>query len=289
LPAFPEWLDPALKSRNDWPDFGTALSLAHHPLAPSDLEPESRILSRLAYDEMLASQLALPLLRAHQRRSTARAREGRGRISKRVLAALPFKLTGSQAAALAEIAADLAKPERMLRLLQGDVGSGKTVVALLAAVTVIEAGAQAAIMAPTELLIRQHARTIAPLAEAAGLRVAVLTGRERGKERDQILAALASGEIDLLLGTHALFQAGVEFRDLALVVVDEQHRFGVHQRLALTAKGGATDVLVMTATPIPRTLVLTYYGDMDVSRLTEQPAGPCPVQASGLPARRHGR
>ena len=174
----------------------------------------------------------------------------------------------------------------MLRLLQGDVGSGKTVVALLAAVTVVEAGAQAAIMAPTELLIRQHARTIAPLAEAAGLRLAVLTGRERGKERDAILAALAAGDVDLLLGTHALFQAGVEFRDLALVVVDEQHRFGVHQRLALTAKGGATDVLVMTATPIPRTLVLTYYGDMDVSRLTEKPAGRRPIETRVVPLER---
>ncbi len=169
----------------------------------------------------------------------------------KLLAALPFTLTASQQAALADIEADLAAPERMLRLLQGDVGSGKTVVALLAAANVIEAGGQAAMMAPTELLVRQHARTIAPLADAAGIRIAVLTGREKGREREAILAGLADGSIDLLIGTHALFQAGVAFHDLALVVVDEQHRFGVHQRLALTAKGGATDVLVMTATPDP--------------------------------------
>jgi ATP-dependent DNA helicase RecG len=207
-------------------------------------------------------------------------------VSEKVIAALPFSLTGSQRMAVAEINADLGKPERMLRLLQGDVGSGKTVVALLAATTVIEAGAQAAIMAPTELLARQHARTITPLAAAAGIRAAVLTGRERGKEREAVLAGLADGSIDLLIGTHALFQAGVDFEDLALVVVDEQHRFGVHQRLALSAKGGATDVLVMTATPIPRTLELTYYGDMDVSRLTEKPAGRRPITTSAVPSTR---
>jgi ATP-dependent DNA helicase RecG len=232
--------------------------------------------------------LALALLREHQRKASGKAREGDGRLRAKLLAALPFTLTQSQQQALADIAADLARPERMLRLLQGDVGSGKTVVALLAAATVIESGAQAAIMAPTELLARQHARTIAPLADAAGIRIAVLTGRERGRERDDIIAGLADGSIDLLLGTHALFQAGVQFRELALVVVDEQHRFGVHQRLALTAKGGATDVLVMTATPIPRTLVLTYYGDMDVSRLTEKPAGRKPIDTRVVPLDRLG-
>jgi ATP-dependent DNA helicase RecG len=225
-------------------------------------------------------------MRAHQRRSTGRARQGDGRLRARILDSLPFRLTGSQETALEEIDADLRQPERMLRLLQGDVGSGKTVVALLAAASVIEAGAQAAIMAPTELLVRQHARTIAALAEAAGLTFAVLTGRERGRDREAVLAGIAEGAIDLLVGTHALFQAGVAFRDLGLVVVDEQHRFGVHQRLALTAKGGATDVLVMTATPIPRTLVLTYYGDMDVSRLTEKPAGRRPIETRALPLTR---
>ncbi len=286
LPALPEWLDPALMAREHWPAFGEALARAHHPDTAADLEATAPHIARLACDELLASQLALALMREHQRRSTGRARKGDGKLRARLTAALPFRLTASQQAAIADIAADLAGNERMLRLLQGDVGSGKTVVALLAAAAVIEAGGQAAIMAPTELLVRQHARTIAPLADAAGIRIAVLTGREKGKERDAILAGIADGSIHLLIGTHALFQAGVAFRDLALVVVDEQHRFGVHQRLALTAKGGATDVLVMTATPIPRTLVLTYYGDMDVSQLTEKPAGRQPIETRALPLSR---
>jgi len=283
IPPLPEWLDATLRERRGWADFPTALAKAHHPETQADIEPASPHLSRLAYDELLASQLALALMRAHQRRSAGRARQGDGSIRRTLIAALPFSLTGSQNAALAEIEADLARPERMLRLLQGDVGSGKTVVALLAAAIVIEAGAQAALMAPTELLVRQHARTIEPLARAAGLEIAVLTGREKGRERERVLSGLAGGVIDLLIGTHALFQEGVDFHDLALVVVDEQHRFGVHQRLALTAKGGATDVLVMTATPIPRTLVLTYYGDMDVSQLTEKPAGRRPIETRALP------
>jgi len=283
LPSLPEWLDPGLAARNDWPDFVTAVKTAHHPQAERDLDPSSPHLMRLAYDELLASQLALALLRFHHRKSTGRRWQGDGTRKEKILAALPFTLTSSQRQALAEIEADLGSPERMLRLLQGDVGSGKTVVALLAAATVVEAGAQAALMAPTELLARQHARTIAPIAEAAGLRVAILTGREKGRERAAILAGIADGSIDIVIGTHALFQAGVDFRDLALVVVDEQHRFGVHQRLALTAKGGATEVLVMTATPIPRTLVLTYYGDMDVSQLTEKPAGRRPIETRALP------
>src|SRR5664280_2245827 len=174
----------------------------------------------------------------------------------------------------------------MLRLLQGDVGSGKTVVALIAAAAVIEAGRQAAFMAPTEILARQHLKTIAPLAEAAGLRVAILTGRERGGERETILDRLALGDIDLLIGTHALFQEDVAFHDLALAIVDEQHRFGVHQRLALAQKGEAVDVLVLTATPIPRTLVLTYFGDMDVSELREKPPGRQPIDTRTIPMSR---
>jgi ATP-dependent DNA helicase RecG len=283
LPSLPEWDHPALLAERQWPPFAEALARAHRPETAADFEADTPYMARLAYDELLASQLALTLLREHQRRTAGRARIGDGALRKTIRAALPFTLTGSQEAALAEIAADLARPERMTRLLQGDVGSGKTVVALLAAATVIESGAQAAFMAPTELLVRQHARIIQPLADAAGIRIAVLTGRERGAEREAILAGTADGSIGLVLGTHALFQSGVAFRDLALVVVDEQHRFGVHQRLALTAKGEATDVLVMTATPIPRTLVLTYYGDMDVSQLTEKPAGRRPIDTRALP------
>jgi ATP-dependent DNA helicase RecG len=284
LPSLPEWLDPVLVGKEDWPDFVTAMRTAHSPAAERDLDPASPHLTRLAYDELLASQLALALLRFHHRKSSGKRWCGEGRLKAKMLAALPFRLTTSQRQALAEIEADLASPERMLRLLQGDVGAGKTIVALLAAAAVIEAGAQAALMAPTELLARQHARTIAPIAKAAGLRLAILTGREKGREREAILVGVKEGTIDLVVGTHALFQAGVDFRALALVIVDEQHRFGVHQRLALTAKGGgATEVLVMTATPIPRTLVLTYYGDMDVSRLTEKPAGRRPIETRALP------
>jgi len=286
VPPLPEWLDPLVVAREAWPSFAEALHAAHHPQGAADLEPSSRHLARLAYDELLASQLALAIIRHRQRKSVGAARLGTGQLTARIVAALPFTLTGSQRNALAEIEADLAKPERMLRLLQGDVGSGKTIVALLASASVIESGAQAALMAPTELLARQHARTIAPLADAAGIRMAILTGREKGRDREETLAGLASGAIDLVVGTHAIFQAGVAFDDLGLVAVDEQHRFGVHQRLALTAKGKATDVLVMTATPIPRTLVLTYYGDMDVSRLTEKPAGRKPIETRVLPLTR---
>jgi ATP-dependent DNA helicase RecG len=174
----------------------------------------------------------------------------------------------------------------MLRLLQGDVGSGKTVVALLAMARAVEAGGQAALMAPTEILARQHLATVAPLAERAGLRTAILTGREKGRERSDTLAGLADGSIDIVIGTHALFQEAVTFQNLAFAVVDEQHRFGVHQRLAMTAKGDAPDMLVMTATPIPRTLVLTAFGDMDVSKLTEKPAGRQPVRTVTLPMER---
>jgi ATP-dependent DNA helicase RecG len=198
---------------------------------------------------------------------------GKQSLPAKLRAALPFTLTASQEAAIADIGRDLAKPERMLRLLQGDVGAGKTVVALFACAMAIAAGSQAALMAPTEILARQHLKTIAPLAEAAGIRVAILTGRERGRERAALLAGLAQGEIDLLVGTHALYSDDVAFADLALAVIDEQHRFGVHQRLALARKGTAVDLLVMTATPIPRTLVLTYFGDMDISELRDKPPG----------------
>jgi ATP-dependent DNA helicase RecG len=242
--------------------------------------------SRLAYDEFLAGQLALALVRAHLRRPAGRATPGTGHIRKTLIEALPYALTPSQGRAVADIVADLGKPERMLRLLQGDVGSGKTVVALLAAAAAMEAGRQAALMAPTEILARQHFNTVAPLAAAAGINVAILTGRERGRERGDILGKLAFGDIHVLIGTHAIFQEEVEFRDLALAVVDEQHRFGVHQRLALAKKGEAVDVLVMTATPIPRTLVLTYFGDMDISELREKPAGRQPIDTRVIPHNR---
>jgi ATP-dependent DNA helicase RecG len=283
LPALPEWQDAEWIKRNGYPSFGDALRLLHRPAAPEDIAPASTAWSRLAYDELLASQLALALLRAHMRTRAGRGSAAEGLLRARIVKALPYALTPSQTRAVGDIVADLAQPERMLRLLQGDVGSGKTVVALLAAAHVIEAGRQAALMAPTEILARQHFATIAPFAKAAGLRLAILTGRERGRDRDDILAALAAGDIDLIVGTHALFQENVAFRDLALAIVDEQHRFGVHQRLALAHKGAAVDLLVLTATPIPRTLVLTYFGDMDISELREKPAGRQKIDTRAVP------
>jgi ATP-dependent DNA helicase RecG len=282
LPDLPEWQEASWVARERFPTFADALRLLHRPAEPADLLPEGLAWTRLAYDEFLAGQLALALVRAHLRRPAGRATPGTGQIRKRLIEALPYSLTSSQGRAVADIVADLAKPERMLRLLQGDVGSGKTVVALLAAAAIIEGGRQAALMAPTEVLARQHFNTIAPLAAAAGVNVAILTNRERGRERNEILEKLAFGDIHMLIGTHAVFQEQVEFRDLALAVVDEQHRFGVHQRLALAKKGEAVDVLVMTATPIPRTLVLTYFGDMDVSELREKPAGRQPIDTRAM-------
>jgi len=279
----PEWQDAEWLRRNNFPGFAEALRRVHRPQTPDDIKPENAFWSRLAYDELLAGQLALALLRAHQRTRAGRGTAAEGRLRARIVANLPYSLTPSQQQAVSDIVADLAQPQRMLRLLHGDVGSGKTVVALLAAAHVIEAGRQAALMAPTEILARQHFATITPLAEKAALRVAILTGRERGRDRDDILRALASGDIDLLVGTHALFQEDVAFHDLALAIVDEQHRFGVHQRLALARKGDAVDLLVLTATPIPRTLVLTYFGDMDVSALREKPAGRQKIDTRTIP------
>jgi ATP-dependent DNA helicase RecG len=283
LPDLPEWLDPAFAEARELPSFGAALAAVHRPDSPAAIEPTARARVRLAYDELLSSQLALTMMRSHMRRLGGRASAGDGRIAAKVEAALPFSLTRSQLQALAEIRADLASDKRMLRLLQGDVGSGKTVVGLLAMASVVETGRQAAMMAPTEVLARQHFERMAPIAAAAGLRLAILTGRDRASERARTLDALAAGDIDILVGTHALVQEGVIFRDLAFVIVDEQHRFGVHQRLALGEKGHAVDILVMTATPIPRTLVLTYFGDMDVSMLREKPAGRAPIDTRALP------
>ncbi len=283
LPDLPEWQDGAWVARERFPAFSAALRALHRPHEPHDIAPESLAWTRLAYDELLAGQLALALVRANMRRQAGHEHAGDGHLRAKVLKALPYALTHSQQKAVDDIVADLSKPERMLRLLQGDVGSGKTVVALIAAAAVIEDGRQAAFMAPTEILARQHLKTIAPLAAAAGIEVAILTGRERGKEREDILERLALGGIHLLVGTHALFQDDVVFRDLALAIVDEQHRFGVHQRLALTQKGEAADVLVLTATPIPRTLVLTYFGDMDISELREKPSGRQPIDTRTIP------
>ena len=287
VPLMPEWDDPAFRKARGWQGFSDALRAAHAPAHDADLLPETAARQRLAYDELLANQLALVLIRARMRGTKGRAIAGDGHLKAGAVAALPFTLTDPQQQSLAEIEADMARPTRMLRLLQGDVGAGKTVVAMLALLNAVEAGGQGALMAPTEILARQHMASLEPLAKAAGAQMALLTGRERGAARDKTLAALANGEIDVLVGTHALFSEDVSFRDLALAVVDEQHRFGVHQRMKLQGKGELpADVLVMTATPIPRTLALTAYGDMDVSRLTGRPPGRKPVETRVLPAAR---
>jgi ATP-dependent DNA helicase RecG len=285
-PELAEWHDAALIKREAWPDWKSALLAAHAPASATDLSPETLPRVRLAYDELLANQLAMALVRAHMRRQGGRETLGNGALREKALAALPFDLTGSQTQAIAEILGDMAAPQRMLRLLQGDVGSGKTVVAAMAMFAAAEVGRQSALMAPTEILARQHFATLGPLFEAAGLNIALLTGRDKGAPRRQTLSVLASGEIAAVVGTHAVIQDDVVFDDLALAVVDEQHRFGVAQRLALAGKGKAVDVLVMTATPIPRTLTLMAYGDLDISRLMEKPAGRRPVDTRTLPLKR---
>lgn len=286
VPSLPEWQDAAFRKKQGWPDWRASVMAAHAPAREEDLDHHTPARARLAYDELLANQLALLLIRAQARALPGRSIDGDRGLSRAVLDALPFVLTEAQVQALREIRADMAAPGRMLRLLQGDVGSGKTMVALFAMLNAVECGGQAAIMAPTEILARQHFETIAPLAEKAGVRAALLTGRDRGRPRQQLIDALAAGEIAMVVGTHALFQEDVKFRDLMLAVIDEQHRFGVHQRLSLADKGRGVDVLVMTATPIPRTLMLTAYGDLDVSRLTGKPPGRKPVDTRVLPVDR---
>jgi ATP-dependent DNA helicase RecG len=277
LPVLPEWIGPALRERRGWPLWDDAVRRVHMPEAETGLLPTDPVRERLAYDEILASQLAVALVRARRHRQKGRAIAGSGTLTTRVEATLGFALTGAQRLAIAEIAAEMAQPRRMMRLLQGDVGSGKTVVALMAMLTAVEGGGQAALMAPTEILARQHHATLQRHAAAAKVEIGFLTGREKGKARASMLASLASGLTPVVVGTHALLQPDVEFRDLALVVIDEQHRFGVEQRLALAAKGRDADTLLMSATPIPRTLMMTAYGDLDVSRLTEKPPGRHPV------------
>jgi len=276
IPALPEWHDAALMQREGWPGFAEALAALQTPTAlPSPL-----IRRRLAYDELLAGQLALGQVRLSTRERPGRALGGDGALRQAALKAFGHDLTPEQAQVLTEIDADLAAPTRMLRLLQGDVGSGKTLVAVLAMLRAVESGAQAAIMAPTELLARQHARTLARIAPVPS---ALLASTVTGKERARVLDGFADGSIPLAIGTHALVQENVAFADLALAVIDEQHRFGVDQRLLLGAKGETTDVLVMTATPIPRTVLLTQWGEMQVSRLQGKPAGRMPIRTTTHP------
>ncbi len=282
-PELPEWIDQELVSREDWSDWLSAIRTLHAPRGKEDLGAASPVRKRLAYDEIFTNLLALALIRQRRSERKGRALMGDGARWAEIEKRLPFALTGAQARSVAEIKADMAREAQMVRLLQGDVGSGKTMVALAAMVAAAEAGAQSALMAPTEILARQHEEGLRELIEAAGLQSVILTGRDKGREREAKLAGIRSGYVDIIFGTHALFSGDVEFEDLGLVVVDEQHRFGVRQRLALTEKGARTDLLVMTATPIPRTLALSAYGDMEVSRLDEKPPGRKPVTTIAKP------
>ncbi len=273
VPDLPEWHGQSLLERQSWPSWKAALACAHAPQSLQDCAFRAPTRERLAYDELLAGQVALAAVRRAFRQLPGRGITGTGKKAEKIIAALPFTLTEGQRSAIEAIKGDMADTSAMLRLLQGDVGSGKTLVALLALTNAVEAGHQGAFLAPTEILARQHFATIAELAQPAGLRVTLFTGRDTGRKRQSILLGLAEGDIDILVGTHALIGDEVHFRDLALAVIDEQHRFGVHQRLALARKGKGVDTLVMTATPIPRTLQLTAYGDMSVTQIRDRPAG----------------
>ena len=279
-PVLPEWIDGPLLAREGWPSWREAVEAVHRPEGAAELAPTHPVRQRLAYDELLAHQLTLALARATLRKQKGLPTVGDGALRAKVVASLPYALTGAQARAVGEIAGDMEGPFRMNRLLQGDVGAGKTLVAFLALLIAVEAGGQGVMMAPTEILARQHFAGLEPLAAAAGVRLELLTGRDKGAERAAKLRDLAEGRIAVLVGTHAVFQKDVVFADLRLAVVDEQHRFGVAQRMELGAKGAATDTLVMTATPIPRSLALATYGDMDVSVLDEKPPGRKPIRTA---------
>ncbi len=286
LVELPEWQDKTLLVREGWPAWMTAVRQAHMPGGHGDLQADSPARRRLAYDEFLANQLALEIMRRQNRKKKGRSLTAKTNLKQQLLDNLPYALTGAQERSIGEIEQDMAYSHAMMRLLQGDVGSGKTVVAMLAMLVAVENGAQAAMIAPTEILARQHYASLRDMTGGMDVTIAILTGRGKGKARTKLLDDLQAGEIDILVGTHALFQKDVIYHDLALAVIDEQHRFGVEQRMALSAKGRdgcSMDMLAMTATPIPRTLTLTAYGDMDVSRLDEKPPGRHPVDTRIIP------
>ncbi len=286
LPELPEWIEPAFQQKNNWPSWKEAVQKLHAPESEADCLAASPARQRLAYDELLSGQLALALVREKQRHLRGHPLKGDNRLRGELLSALPFAPTAAQSRVFGEIAADMESPNRMTRLLQGDVGSGKTLVALMAMLQAVEAGSQAALMAPTDLLAQQHAASIKNYLGGMPVETVLLTGRLNTAEKRGALEKIASGGARLVIGTHALFQEDVDFAGLALAVVDEQHRFGVHQRLALSSKGRLPDLLVLTATPIPRTLALTYYGDMDISRLDEKPTGRTPIDTRAIPLER---
>ncbi len=271
LPSLEEWLDKSLMKDRSFPSFKEAIYSVHFPKTPADVNGNGKM--RLAYDELLANQLTLASARTHMKKQKGTEVKGNGLLTKQLYEALPFKLTDSQIKVIKEIKADMASPYRMMRLLQGDVGSGKTIVSLFSALSAIEDGYQVALMAPTEILARQHYETIKGYADKIGIEAIVITGRDKGKNRNAILEKIQSGQANIIIGTHALFQDDVIYKDLRMIIIDEQHRFGVEQRLRLAEKGNAPDFLVMSATPIPRTLIMTAYGDMDCSIIDEKPVG----------------
>ncbi len=279
-PDLAEWIDPAQVAKQNWADWATAITSSHMPRGADDVASHAPARERLAYDEFFAHQVTLALARQRERKARGVVSVASGVLQSKVLASLPYKPTKAQMRAIDQIAADMASDARMNRLLQGDVGAGKTLVAFMSLLVAVEAGGQGVMMAPTEILARQHLEGLRPLAEDAGIVLEILTGRDKGAERRSKLQALRNGDIHILVGTHAVFQSDVEFNDLRLVIVDEQHRFGVKQRLELSEKGQGADVLVMTATPIPRSLALAQYGDMDVSVLDEKPPGRKPIKTA---------
>ncbi len=288
LPEMPEWISSELLSQKQWGTWATCMKQVHTPDTALDLSPLSPARERLAYDELLSYQYALAIHRMQRRDAPGRILQGNGKLKEQALKNLPYQLTGDQERAIHDITAELATTHKMHRLLQGDVGSGKTIVAFFAMLHAIEAGTQAALMAPTEILAQQHFETLKVFGEQLGLTVLLLTGSVKGKARKETLQAIEDGSADIIIGTHALFQEAVHFKDLGFAVIDEQHRFGVQQRLMLSQKGEGCDTLLMSATPIPRTLLLAYYGDLDVSRLLEKPAGRLPITTKAMPEDRLG-
>lgn len=283
IPDLPEWHSDSILKSNKWTNWKDSLLSIHTPTTEKSLDPLSPVRTRLGYDELLANQLTLAIVRRNEKKGKGREFPTSQKLRNLLLKSLPWDLTPSQKSVLIDIDADMNASTRMLRLIQGDVGSGKTIVALLAMLNAVDCGCQAALMAPTEILARQHAETIEKFLKDLPIKVVTLTGRDKGKARTEILDKIKSGEAHIVIGTHALFQDTVEFNDLGIAVIDEQHRFGVHQRLQLSSKTKGCDVLVMTATPIPRTLALTAYGDLDVSRINEKPAGRKPIDTRLIP------
>ncbi len=283
----PEWLAPETLTAKNWKSWKQSLIAAHNPQTQENLQPISPERMRLAYDEMLANQLHLAILRRKRQQQAGEKITGTGELTEKLLLELPYKLTAGQISVLKEIADDIASGNRMGRLLQGDVGSGKTIVALLSMLRAVEQGLQCALMVPTEIVASQHFEVISNLTKNLPVSVAMLSGRIKGRERKEILDNLASGKINIIIGTHALFQEGVEFANLAFIVIDEQHRFGVNQRMALSSKGHAPHILHMTATPIPRSLTMTLYGDMECSLLKEKPAHRPAITTRVIPLSRY--